>query len=258
MLEQQSTLISSLANVIQQNRGHQHDHFVPILEGQQAVLDKLSSLQGTQSEVTDVVARFDQLQSDVVEDLRSELVKVTTERDEHKAENHRLDLELLEARQALASAERETMESRRSFEAALSRKTTLQSDLHAAQAEKQSLSVELQSISSAQQRQAQISKKHQTDLETKQQELSDEKRRNESLAETIRLQSSELAEVRQSTSKFQETLIDRLSRIEEGVQQSTVGLGDRVVLQKENQRSQGEVDDLKMMVSLGFAIKADE
>jgi chromosome segregation ATPase len=251
MLEQQSTLISSLVNVIQQNRGHQHDHFVPLLEGNQAVLDKLSSLEGTQSEVTDVLARFDQFQSDVVGDLRSELEKVTTERDEQKDEKHRLQLELMQARQALANAEIEVTDSRRSFEAALSRITTLQSDLHAAQAEKQALSDELQSIASAQQRQAQSSKKHQTDLETKQQELADEKRRNETLAETVRLQSSELAELRQSTTKFQETLVDRLSRIEEGVQQSTVGSGDYIVLQTENLRLQGEIDDLKKMVSLG-------
>jgi len=250
MIEQQSILISSLANATQQNKGHQNDHLVPILEGQQAVLNKLSTLEGAQSEAAEVLARFDRQQSDVVEDLRSELSKSVAEKEEQLKTMHRLEIELLETRQAQVNAENGGMETRRSFEAALSRITTLQSDLQVVQTERQSLSGEVQSMTIAHQRQASMSKKHQVELETKQAELVAEKRRNETLAETIRLQSSELAELRRSTSKFQDTLVDRLSRIEEGVQQSTVGSADYVVLQQQNQRLQGEIDGLKEIVSL--------
>lgn len=249
MIEQQSILISSLANATQQNKAHQHDHLVPLLEGQQAVLDKLSTLQSAQSEITGVLARFEQHQSDVVGDLRSELAQMVAKKEEQLEEIHRLETELLETRQAQVNAENGGIETRRSFEAALSRITTLQSDLQVVQEEKQSLSGEVQSMTIAHQRQASMSKRQQVELETKQADLVAEKHRNETLAETIRLQSSELAELRRSTSKFQETLVDRLSRIEEGVQQSTVGSADYVVLQQQNQRLQGEIDGLEEIVS---------
>lgn len=250
MLEQQSILISSLANATQQNKGHQNDHLVPLLEGQQAVLDKLSTLQSAQSEFKGVLARIDQHESDVVGALRSELAQMVVQKQEQMEEVHRLEIELLETRQAQVNAENGGMETRRSFEAALSRITTLQSELQVVQEDKQSLSGEIQSMTIAQQRQASISKKHQVEFETTQAELVAERRRNETLAETIRLQSSELAELRRCTSKFQDTLVDRLSRIEEGVQQNTVDSADHVVLQQQNQRLQGEIDGLKEIVSL--------
>jgi DNA repair exonuclease SbcCD ATPase subunit len=250
MLEQQSTLISSLANVTQQNRGHQNDHLIPLLEGQQAVLDKLSTVEGAQSEVTDLLVRFDEQQSEVVGDLRSELAEIKAEKAELVERLHRLEVELLETRQETARSEKETSEIRDRLDMAQNRNAALELHLQTLIKDKDSVAREYEQDQKTRERDQLSHKKTLVDLHAKAEELIGEKRRNEVLAETIRSQSSELVELRRSTSKFHETLVDRLSRIEEGVQGSTVNSAEYVKLQDRNEHLQGEIDKLKAKVSL--------
>jgi hypothetical protein len=68
----------------------------------------------------------------------------------------------------------------------------------------------------------QLSKDHERsvqNLANTERDLAQEKKRNESLATSFELQAFELLEIRKSTTKLETSLVDRLSRIEEGVQQ---------------------------------------
>jgi chromosome segregation ATPase len=249
MLEQQSTLISSLANVTQQNRGHQNDHLIPLLEGQQTVLDKLSTVEEAHSEVTDLLARFDEQLSEVVGDLRSELAEIKAEKAELAERLHRLEVELLETRQEIAQNEEETSKIRDKFDMAHSRNAALELHLQTLIKDKDSVAREYEQDQKTREREQLLHKKTLVDLHAKSEELIGEKRRNEVLAETIRSQPSELVELRRSTSKFHETLVDRLSRIEEGVQGSTVNSAEYVKLQDRNERLLEEINRLKEKVS---------
>ena len=249
MLEQQSTLISSLANATQQNRGHQNDHLIPLLEGQQAVLDKLTTVESTQVEVTDRLAQFDDQQSEVVAELRLQIEDLTVEKSELADRVHRLQLELLGSRHAQEATLKQAGEDRNRLGIAQSRNTALEQHLQALIKEKQSLAREIEEDQKTRQDQTSRIEQAQADLDAKQEELLVEKRRNETLSESIRSQISELAELRHSTSRFQETLVDRLSRIEEGVQGSSDHSGELAKLQARNERLQEKVDRLMEQVN---------
>jgi chromosome segregation ATPase len=249
MLEQQSILISSLANATQQNRGHQNDNLIPILEGQQAVLEKLTTVESTQTEVTDRLAQFDDQQSEYIAELRSQIEEITAEKSELADRVHQLDIELLESRHAQETIEKEAGEDRDELEMAQSRNAALEQHLQSLIKEKQSLAREIVEDQKTRQEQTSRFQKAQADLDRKQEELLTEKQRNEILVETIRSQTSELAELRRSTSSFQETLVNRLSRIEEGVQGSSDHSSELAQLQCRNERLQAQVDGLKEQVS---------
>lgn len=57
-LEQQSTLISTLASQIQTQQAHRSDHFVPLLEGQQALLDRFDQFDETRETVANELERL--------------------------------------------------------------------------------------------------------------------------------------------------------------------------------------------------------
>jgi chromosome segregation ATPase len=257
MLEQQSTLISSLANATQQNRGHQNDHLIPLLEGQQAVLEKLTTVESTQVEVTDRLTQFDNQQSEVVGELRSQIEEITAEKNELADRAHQLEIEVLESRHARENVQKEAGEDRDKLEIAQSRNAALEQHLQALIKEKQSLAREIEEDQKTRQEEALRYEKAQVDFNAKQDELLAEKRRNETLAEVIRSQSSELAELRHSTSRFQETLVDRLSRIEEGVQGSSDHSAELAKWRAQNERLQQEVDSLKEQVSYRNTDTAD-
>jgi hypothetical protein len=249
MLEQQSTLISSLANATQQNRGHQNDHLIPLLEGQQAVLEKLTTIESTQTEVTDRLAQFDNRQSEVVGELRSQIEKISAEKNEQADRIHQLELELLESRHAQKITEKEAGEDRDKLEIAQSRNAALEQHLQSLIKEKQNLAREIEEDQKTRHEQTSRVEQAQADLDARQEGLLAEKRKNETLSESLRSQSSELAELRHSTSRFQETLVDRLSRIEEGVQGSSDHSAELAKLRAQNERLQEEVDSLKEQVS---------
>jgi len=248
MLEQQSTLISSLANATQQNRGHQNDHLIPLLEGQQAVLDKLTTIETTQTEVTDRLAQFDDQQSEVVGELRSQIEEITAEKNGLAYRVHQLDIELLDSRHAQEATQKQAGEDRDKLGIAQSRNGSLEQHSRTLIKEKQNLAREIEEHQKIRQDQTSRIEQAQADLDAKQEELLVEKRRNETLSESIRSQTSELAELRHSTSRFQETLVDRLSRIEEGVQGNTDLSGELAKMQTRNERLQEEVDSLKEQV----------
>jgi hypothetical protein len=249
MLEQQSTLISSLANATQQNRGHQNDHLIPLLEGQQAVLEKLTTVESAQAEGTDRLAQFDDQQSEVVAELRFQIEETTAEKNEQADRVHRLEIELLESRHAQETTEKEAGEDRDKLEMAQSRNAALEQHLQTLIKEKQSLTREIEEDQKVRHEQTSRVEQAQADLDAKQEDLAAEKRRNETLSESFRSQTSELAELRHSTSRFQETLVDRLSRIEEGVQGSSDHSGELAKLQARNERLQEEANHLKEQVS---------
>jgi len=249
MLEQQSTLISALANATQQHRGHQNDHLIPLLEGQQAVLEKLSTVESTQVEVTDRLAQFDAQQSDVVRELRLQIEDLTVEKSELAGRVHQLDIELLDSRHAQENIGKEAAEDRDKLEIAQSRIGALEQHSQTLIKEKQNMAREIEEHQKTRQDQTSRIEQAQADRVAKQEELLVEKRRNETLSESIRSQASELAELRYSTSRFQDTLVDRLSRIEEGVQGNLDNSGELAKLQARNERLQEEVDSLKKQVS---------
>jgi chromosome segregation ATPase len=249
MLEQQSTLISSLANATQQNRGHQHDHLIPLLEGQQSVLEKLTTVESTQAEVTDRLAQFDDQQSEVVGELRLQIEEITAENSELADRVHQLELELLESRHTQEITEKEAGEDRDKLEIAQSRNAALEQHLQTLIKEKQCLVREIEEDQKTRQDQTSQYEKAQADLDGKHEELIAEKGKNETLSESFRSQSSELAELRHSTSRFQETLVDRLSRIEEGVQGSSDHSAELAKLRAQNEQLQEEVNSLKEQVS---------
>jgi hypothetical protein len=249
MLEQQSTLISSLANATQQNRGHQNDHLIPLLEGQQAVLEKLTTVENAQAEVADRLAQFDYQQSEVVAELRFQIEETTAEKIEQADRVHQLEIELLESRHAQETTQKEAGENRDKLEMAQSRNAALEQHLQTLIKEKQCLVREIEEDQKLRQAQTSRFEQAQADLNAKQEELLVEKRRKEILAEVIQSQTSELAELRHSTSRFQETLVDRLSRIEEGVQGSSDHSAELAKLRAQNERLQEEVDSLKEQVS---------
>jgi len=55
---------------------------MPLLEGQQAVLEKLTTVESTQTEVTDRLAQFDYQQSEVVGELRLQIEEKSAEKRE--------------------------------------------------------------------------------------------------------------------------------------------------------------------------------
>jgi len=249
MLEQQSILISSLANATQQNRGHQNDHLIPLLEGQQVVLEKLTTVESGQAEVTDRFAQFDEQNSKVVGELRSQIEELTAEKSEMADRIHDLQLELLQSRHAQETAEKVAGEDRDKLQIAQSRIAALEQHLQSMIKENQSLNREIEEDEKSRRDQMlQLENAHEQ-LGSKDGELLAEKRRNETLAETIRSQTSELAELRHSTSSFQEMLVDRLSRIEEGVQSGSEHSGELAKMRARNDRLQEEVDSLKEQVS---------
>jgi len=249
MLEQQSILISSLANATQQNRGHQNDHLIPLLEGQQAVLEKLTTVESAQAEVTDRFAQFDEQNSEVVGELRSQIEELTAEKSEMADRINGLQLELLQSRHAQETAEKVAGEDRDKLEIAQSRTAALEQHLQSMIKENQSLTREVEEDEKSRQDQTSRLENAHEQLGSKDEELVAEKRRNESLAETIRSQSSELVELRQSNSGFQEMLVDRLSRIEEGVQGGSEHTGELAKMRARNDRLQEELDSLKELVS---------
>jgi len=249
MLEQQSILISSLANATQQNRGHQNDHLIPLLEGQQAVLEKLTTVESGQAEVTDRFAQFDEQNSEVVGELRSQIEELTAEKIETANRMHDLQIELLQSRHAQETAERVAGEDRDKLQIAQSRTAALEQHLQSMITENQSLTREIEEDKNSRQDQTSRLENVHEQLGSKDGELVAEKRRNETLAETIRSQTSELVELRQSTSGFQEMLVDRLSRIEEGVQSGSEHFGELAQMRARKDRLQEEVDSLKEQVS---------
>jgi len=249
MLEQQSILISSLANATQQNRGHQNDHLIPLLEGHQAVLEKLTTVESGQADFTNRLAQFNDQQSEVIRELRPRVEEITAEKSEMADRMHDLQLEVLQSRHAQETAERVAEEDRDKVEIAQSRMATLEQHSQTLIKEKQSLTRDLEEDQKSRQDQLLQLDNAQQELHSKQEELTAEKLRNESLAETIRSQSSELVELRQSTSRFQEMLVDRLSRIEEGVQGGADDTGELAKMRARNDRLQEEVDSLKEQVS---------
>jgi chromosome segregation ATPase len=249
MLEQQSTLISSLANATQQNRGHQNDHLIPLLEGQQAVLEKLTTVESTQTEVADRLARFDDQQSEVVAELRQQVEGINAEKNEQADRIHQLEIELLESRHVQETTQKEAGEDQDKLEIAQSRNAALEQHLQTLIKEKQNLAREIEEDQKTRHEQTSRVEQAQADLDAKQEELLAEKRKNERLSESLRSQSSELVELRHSTSRFQETLVDRLSRIEEGVQGSSDHSAEFAKLRAQNEQLQEEVDRLKEQVS---------
>jgi chromosome segregation ATPase len=249
MIEQQSNLISSLADAVQQSHGHRGDHLKPLLEGQQSVLDRLSILESGQAEVTDTLASLDERQSDEIVELRSQLDEAIAEKEHQVDRNHQLQVELLKLRQALTTAEDRQKESRAALEVISKRNSSLQFDIRKEQEDKQKLSFELESSEAARGHLASTVESTQADLETMKGELDAEKSRNVSLSATCRVQASELVGLREATSRLQVTLVDRLSRIEEGVQQSTIGSAEYSKLQERNQKLQEEVNELNEKVS---------
>lgn len=160
-----------------------------------------------------------------------------------------MQLEVLESRQAQKNVEKEAGEDRDKLEIAQSRNAALEQHLQTLIKEKQCLVLEIEEDQKSRQEQTSRFELAQADLDAKQKELVAENRRNETLAEVIQSQASELAELRQSTSRFQETLLDRLSRIEEGVQGSSDHSAELAKLQARNERLQEALDSLKKQVS---------
>ena len=249
MLEQQSILITSLVNATQQNRGHQNDHLIPLLAGQQAVLEKLTTVESGQAEVTDHFAQFDEQNSEVVRELRSQIEELTAEKNETANRMHDLQLELLQSRHAQETAEKVAGEDRDKLEIAQSRIAALEQHSQTLIKEKQSLTRYIEEDHKSRQDRTLQLENAQQELNSKDEVLVAEKRRNESLVETIRSQTSELVELRQSTSRFQETLVVRLSRIEEGAQGGADQTGELAKMRARNDRLQEEVDSLKEQVS---------
>ena len=249
MLEHQSTLISSLANTTQRNRGHQKGHLIPLLEGQQAVLEKLTTVESTQTEVTDRLAQFNDQQSEVVGELRLQIEEITAGNDKLANRVHLLDIELLESRHAQEITQKEAGGDRDKLEIAQSRNAALEQHLQTLIKEKQCLVQEIEEDQKSRQEQTSRFELAQADLDAKQKELVAENRRNETLSEVIQSQASELAEQRHSTSRFHETLVDRLSRIEEGAQGSSDHSAELAKLQARNERLQEVVDSAKEQVS---------
>lgn len=248
MLEQQSILISSLASATQQNRGHQNDHLMPLLEGQQVVLEKLTIVESTQSEVTDLLSRFEEQQSDTVGELQSQIQAMHADRDGQADRVHHLELALAESAHDQASLRKEAGECRDNLEMVKSRNAALETHLQSLIKEKANTAREYEEDQTTRQREHMLYHQMEIDLQAKEEELTNEKGRNKTLAGTILSQSSELAELGRSTSKFHETLVDRLSRIEEGVQGSSDHSGEVSRLQKRNELLQEEVDSLKEKV----------
>lgn len=249
MLEQQSILISSLANATQQNRSHQSDHLIPLLEGQQAVLEKLTTVESAQAEVTDRLAQLDDQQSEVIRELRLRIEEITAEKNEMTDRTHTLQLELLQSRHAQETAEKVAGEDRDKFQIAQSRTAALEQHLQSMIKENQSLTRGIEEDKKSRQDQTSRLENAHERLGSKDEELVAEKRRNEILLETSRSQTSELAELRHSTSSFQEMLVDRLSRIEEEVQGRSDHTGELAKMRARNDRLQEEVDSLKEQVS---------
>jgi len=252
MLEQQSILLSSLASITQQNRGHQNDHLIPLLEGQQAVLDKISTVENSRSQVSDLLRRLEQQQGKAIIDLQSQLAGVITQKKDLASQVHLLQSKISESEHVEEAIRNEAGATRDKFNVAQSRNAALELHLQSLIKEKQSTARETEEDQATRQRQQALYETTSADLEAKHQDLIVERLRNETFAETIRLQTAELVELRQSISAFQDALVDRLSRIEEGVQASTFGSEEYIRLQNRNEQLQGEVDRLKEQVSLSY------
>jgi len=252
MLEQQSILLSSLASITQQNREHQNHHLIPFLEGQQAVLDKISTVENRRSQVSDLLERLEQQQGKAIIDLQSQLASSIMQKEELASQVHRLQLKISESEHVEQAIRNEAGETRDRFNVAQSRNAALELHLQSLIKEKQSTARETEEDQATRQRQQALYEKTSADLEAKHQDLIVERLRNETFAETIRLQTVELIGLRQSTSAFQDALVYRLSRIEEGVQGSASGSEEYIRLQNRNEQLQGEVDSVKEQVSLCY------
>jgi hypothetical protein len=215
MIEQQSTLISALANSIQHTTGHRDDHLMPLLEGQQALLAKLNDYELGQSSLHDKVDAI-QARQQLDEQMGGQEPEVSSSalaRLEEAANNDRRDLEQLRLLNQAASDDAKQL--RQALEDAHRQNHQLEEDL-AAERNKSSSAL---GIGAAWQ---QLSEEHERSVQhlaNTERDLAQEKKRNESLATSFELQAFELLEIRKSTAKLESSLVDRLSRIEEGVQQ---------------------------------------
>jgi predicted nucleic acid-binding Zn-ribbon protein len=187
---------------------------MPLLEGQQALIAKLNDYELGQSSLHDKIDAIQarQQSNEHVDGQEPKVSPFALARFEEAASNDRRELEQLRSLNQAVSDDAEQL--RQALEDAHRQNHQLEEDL-AAERNKSNSAI---GIEAAWQ---QFSKDHERsmhDLANTERDLAHEKKRNESLATSFELQAFELLEIRKSTAKLETSLVDRLSRIEEGVQ----------------------------------------
>jgi hypothetical protein len=188
---------------------------MPLLEGQQALLAKFNDYELGQSSIHDKIDAIQARQQldEQVGGQEPEVSSSVLAQFEEAANNDWRDLEQLRLLNQAALDDAKQL--RQALEDAHRQNHQLEEDLAA----ERNKSISALGTEAAWQ---QLSKDHERsvqNLANTERDLAQEKKRNESLATSFELQAFELLEIRKSTTKLETSLVDRLSRIEEGVQQ---------------------------------------
>ena len=255
-VEQQSTLISSMASTLQNQKAHSGDHLVPLLEGQQAIMDRFENLSATNEtlaneleNISSAMSKQDQNQyhktpeveeqnrqaqqearesKSVIGDLRNRLSQLQLEKDQERSRAEKAVQQLSETVLSLEA----------DFEATITRNQKVLSDYQELRVDRQRLRDDYDRSSS--------------ELEETKQELASikSKQENETVATMSDTQAEEMAKLRNVTEALQEMMSTRLRSMEENLLASASTDPDEVMeLRKRNTSLEQEVIILRNKVS---------
>lgn len=243
-LDQQSTLLSSVASLLQVQNGHKADHLVPLLEGQQAILDRFVTLNEKNNMLVDELERVSSAVSsrDILnlppreQDLRA----IETLRQEV----HDLQLEQQRDRLKAQQAQRDLTSGNKRIEELQDEVRSAKSQADLAATAKAEMGVECRRLQDDNAR-------LQAEAEEARERVQEKLQRREASAAVAasQVQASGVAQLRELTTGLHETMLEKLAAVEQSRNdhQASSFLND---LRDENARLEQELKLTREQVSL--------
>lgn len=235
--------------MLQDRQGHSQDHLVPLLEGQQAILKRFENLDDKNEMLANELERMNARES------RNQDEVETSSRQQDLDRIAGLTEQLQQLKLNRQRDQYEAEQTARDLSSAKERIDGMQSDIRMAKARADQAVID--QVQSERQRHQLMADRERLEGEVREarNEVEEEKRRRDAAAATLASQAWEMAQLRQLTTKKQETMLAKLAIIEQAatVDQSSP---EQDSLREKNITLEQEIAEMRRRVStvlrLGF------